>query len=109
MSRTTDRLIADRGHGLSRAQKEALRWLATEGRDGVPPRRVATWQALERVGLVEHRPEVLAFFGYRLTLDGRCLADRMFRLPRGAGQELTDEDRAEIEQEIQLDRRCGDL
>lgn len=80
-----DRLIAGRGHGLSGPQREALRWLATEGRDGVSPRSVATWDALERAGLVQARGHGAGprLTDYRLTNDGRCLADRMFRMPGG--------------------------
>lgn len=81
MSRETDRLVADRGHGLSRPQREALRWLETQGLDGAAPRRAATWDALERLGLVEHHPGVGEWFGRALTADGQTLAGRMFRMP----------------------------
>jgi len=81
--RAAGRLIADRGHGPSRPQKEALRWLATEGRDGISPRSVATWDSLRRAGLVTHRPGTGEMAGWELTDDGRCLTGRMIRLPGG--------------------------
>lgn len=81
---TTDRLIADRGHGLPSAQRDALRWLATDGHEGAPPKRAATWDALERSGLVTRDPEEGAFFGYQLSdPDGLALASRMGMLAPG--------------------------
>lgn len=48
-------------------------------------RSVATWDALERAGLVQARGHGAGprLTDYRLTNDGRCLADRMFRMPGG--------------------------
>jgi hypothetical protein len=72
---TTDRLS---GYGLSRPQRDALRWLATGGCEGSPPVRAATWDVLERHGLVAHDPNQVSYFGYFLTIVGRLVSRRMF-------------------------------
>jgi hypothetical protein len=77
----TDRLIADRGYGLSRPQRDALRWLATAGREGSPPRRAVTWKVLERHRLVWRDPQQTSY-GYSLTDVGLLVFRRMF--PDGA-------------------------
>jgi hypothetical protein len=72
---TTDRLSV---HGLSRSQRDAMRWLATAGREGSHPRRVATWVVLQRHALVAYNPDVTAFGGYSLTQLGWALFRGMF-------------------------------
>lgn len=72
-----DKLIADRGHGMSRAQRAALTWVATQGLHGAPPKRDATWQNLLRLGLVTYDRDRLELAGMQLTRSGRTLLDRM--------------------------------
>jgi hypothetical protein len=87
---------------LSRAQREALEWLAN-GRVGPTP-RPETVDSLVRLGAVKRLD------GWPvLTGAGRSLAERAGLADLPPARELTDEDRAEIAMDIQMDRRCGDL
>ena len=72
-----DKLFADRGHGLSRPQRDALTWVGTEGRFGAIPRRDTTWQALLRLGLLTYSRDRLPLAGMQLTPAGHTLLNRM--------------------------------
>ena len=72
-----DKLIADRGRGLSKAQRAALTWVGTQGLHGAPPRRDTTWQALLRLGFVTYDRDRLDLSGMQLTPAGHTLLRRM--------------------------------
>jgi hypothetical protein len=93
-----DRLIGDRGHGLSDRQREALEWLAT-GRHGPAPHR-QTVDSLERLGAVKRLD------GWPvLTGAGRSLAERAGLADLPQARELTSEEQQACADEAAWKRR----